>query len=162
MGITGPPNGPEQITRYVGQPHPGSRRPRPIFAPREITFFISLIVIISIVLIVFFGSIAWYERSITIEAEVVVVVTVKGTWTSQNDVIDIWIDYEGYSDYMVGLDPAPLMPDGTATSTFKLTRTGPYTIHVAFQDDPNGATVIKELELGPDDDGKTFEILFSI
>ena len=101
------------------------------------------------------------ERSVTIESDVVVVVTVKGTWTSNNDQIHIWIDYEGYFDYGAS-DIEPLMPSGNATSMFTLTRTGPYKIHAAFSNDPDGVTVTKNLELGTDDDGKTIEILLSL
>jgi hypothetical protein len=162
MGITGAPNEREPIRRYKGQPRPPFRGPRPIFAPREINFFSSLFVVTTIAAIVFFGSLAWYENSVTIESEVVVVVTVRGTWTSQNDIIQVWIDYEGSSDNKAGSDLAPLLPNGNATSTFKLTRIGPYTIHAKFHNDPDGTTVTKDLELGPDDDGKTFEILLRL
>ena len=146
----------------MGQPNPPSRRPRPIFAPRDITFFISLTVLIIIALVVFFGSIAWYTNSVTIESEVVVVVNVKGTWTSQNDIIKIWIDYVGYFDQLTRSDHVPLMPSGNATCTFTLTRIGPYKIHAAFSNDPDGNTVTEDLELGTDDDGKTLEILLSL
>lgn len=146
---------PEQVSHYVGQPYPPHRRPRPIFAPRDIKFIISLFVILMTIVVVGFASIRLYDAYITIECTVVVDVTVTQFYSSQTNRLDIWVDYEGFFGHRAAESSPPIMGNGNATSTFTLERIGPYTLYVGFYNNPWGIYKTEEFELDTDDDGGT-------
>ena len=161
-GSTGDGRGPEQVSQYVGQPYPPHRRPRPIFAPRDIKFIISLFVILMTIVFAGIASIILYNAYVTIECTVVVDVTVTQFFPGETPKLDIWIDFEGFFSRRAAESITPVMMNGNASSTFTLERIGPYTLYVGFYEGSWGRYVTEEFELGTDDDGATIHFQLTL
>jgi hypothetical protein len=100
---------------------------------------------------------AWAAHD-EIECEVEVVVTVTGKQSYENTLIEIAFEYDGHDDYKVPSKRVMANPEGIASITFTLERTGSYEVSAHFMDDPDGPMATKGFTLDTDDDGGSKEI----
>lgn len=153
---------PSQGPQNVGPHYPRPRRPRPIFAPRDYWFFISLPIVVGITFIAGIALIGVYHDYVNIECEVVVVVTVTGKESYENTMISIHVVHEEGEDYKIGTRRALADPEGVATIAFALMMIGQYTLTARLLDDSSSPVATEGFELVSDDDGGTKRIDMSI